>query len=61
EVRLERGMSQQDLAKLSGITVCTISGHEVGRHGARLGTAQKLAAALGTTVEDLRKVEKEKV
>ncbi len=54
ELRLERGMTQNDLAELSGITVSTISGNETARHGARLGTAKKLAAALGTTIEDLR-------
>ncbi len=57
ECRRQRGMTQETLAKLSGISAFTIASHESGRHQARFSTARLLATALGTTVEELQRIQ----
>ena len=46
-------LTQADLAEKSGVAETTINRIEKGRHGARISTARKLAAALGVTPQDL--------
>ena len=51
--RLARGLSQGALAEMAGVTRQSISGIESGRWSPSLEVALALAAALGTSVEDL--------
>jgi transcriptional regulator with XRE-family HTH domain len=51
-IRLEKGLSQQELADESGVGQDTISGIESGRHEPRPSTLRKLAAALEVEVVD---------
>lgn len=51
--RVRQGLSQEDLAHISGTGVMTISGIENGRHRPRPSTLRKLANALGCRVQDL--------
>jgi len=51
--RLARGLSQEQLARKAGITHQAIQGFEAGRWDPSLKVALRIAAALGTTVEDL--------
>ena len=51
--RLARGLSQGALADVAGVTRQSISGIESGRWSPSLEVALALAAALGTSVEDL--------
>lgn len=51
--RLERGLSQQELAERAGVTRQTIGGIEAGLVSASVGVALRLARALGCRVEDL--------
>jgi|SRR5271165_2300990 len=51
--RLARGLSQGALADMAGVTRQSISGIESGRWSPSLETALALAAALGTSIEDL--------
>lgn len=56
EVRVERGLTQGQLARLTGIAQCVISGYECGRRDVRnmtLASALKLPAALGCEPADL--------
>jgi len=54
EKRSEAGLTQVELAKKVGVTSRTIQNYEMGeRIPSNLGIAQKLADALGTTVEYL--------
>ena len=52
ELRRRKGLSQKDLAEVSGIGQDTISGIESGRHEARPSTLRKLAEALDVEVAD---------
>jgi transcriptional regulator with XRE-family HTH domain len=52
-VRRSRGLSQQDLAALAGVTGSAISQAERAERGLSLGTLVRLSAALGCTVDDL--------
>ncbi len=54
--RLERGMSQDQLAQATGLTKTTIQNLENGRSPGYRHTWQRIAAALGTTVASLREV-----
>lgn len=53
ELRRQKGWSQRDLARESGVGADTISGIESGRHEARPSTLRKLAGAFGVEVADL--------
>ena len=58
EIRLDRGYSQEELHKLTGISRDTISRLETGdRPNPHPRTLRKLAEALGVTVGDFRKRE----
>lgn len=46
-LREAAGLTQQDLAKLTGLTTATISYAEMGRVDPSLDTIKRLAAALG--------------
>ena len=52
-IRKARGMTQMELAKASGIHNITICKYEVGEVIPSLKNAEKLAKALGVTVNDL--------
>jgi transcriptional regulator with XRE-family HTH domain len=59
EIRLDRGYSQEELHKLTGISRDTISRLETGdRPNPHPRTLRKLAEALGVSVGDFRKREK---
>lgn len=52
ELRLRRLLTQEDLAKKSGVGVTTIIRVEAGREG-RISTLRRLAAALDVSPEEL--------
>ena len=52
EFRRQKGLSQKDLADISGVGQDTISGIESGRHEPRPSTLRKLAEALDVEVAD---------
>jgi transcriptional regulator with XRE-family HTH domain len=52
-LRLERALSQRDLAAAAGIAHVTITALERGRQRAQLGTIRKLALALDVPVAEL--------
>jgi transcriptional regulator with XRE-family HTH domain len=51
--RLEKILTQQELAQLSGVSEASISKIEAGRQDARISTVRKLAKALGIEPTDL--------
>jgi len=53
EARKERGLSQVDLVKISGIRQSTLSQYENGQRLPTIGNAKKLADALGMTVDEI--------
>ena len=56
EVRLDRGLSQEDLHRMTGVSRDTISRMETGdRPNPHPKTLRKLAGALGVSVADIRK------
>jgi transcriptional regulator with XRE-family HTH domain len=56
EIRLDRGYSQEELHRLTGISRDTISRLETGdRPNPHPRTLRKLAEALGVSVADIRK------
>ena len=58
EIRIDRGYSQEELHKLTGISRDTISRLETGdRPNPHPRTLRKLAEALGVSVGDFRKRE----
>lgn len=64
KLRLDAGLSQSELAEISGIPVRTIQQYEQNQkniNAAKAETVVKLAKALNTTVEKLMEVEVEKV
>ena len=52
-IREQRGLNQSQLAALSNVNRVNISQYEIGVRKPNLTTTQKLAAALGCTIEDL--------
>lgn len=55
ERRLEKNMSQEDLAGIVGVTRMAICNYEEGKRIPALYDALRIAKALGTTVEKLTK------
>jgi transcriptional regulator with XRE-family HTH domain len=56
EARLDRGLSQEDLHRMTGVSRDTISRMETGdRPNPHPKTLRKLAGALGVSVADIRK------
>ena len=55
EIRLKKGMSQGDLAKILGVHPTYISGIERGVRNMALKNIERLAKALGVPIEDLIK------
>lgn len=53
EVRLARGLSQEALADAAGLDRTYVSSAERGRRNVSLLTIHRLAAALGTTPDEL--------
>lgn len=53
ELRLARGLTQQQLAELAKVTARTIISIETGQYSPSLMLAYRLARILGVTVEDL--------
>ena len=53
EWRLRRVLTQEGLAKRSGVTEATISRIESGQREARISTVRRLAEALGIAPEEL--------
>lgn len=51
--RLRLSLSREALGESSGVNRKTIERLELGRHPARVGTIQKLAAALGVKPTDI--------
>jgi transcriptional regulator with XRE-family HTH domain len=52
-VRRAHGLTQQDLARLAGVTASAISQAERGERSLSLATMVRLSAAVGTTIDDL--------
>lgn len=55
ELRKQKGMTQEALAAFTGINRVSIAKYETGKTTPSLNTAEKLAAALGVTVDELLK------
>ncbi|HAJ73371.1 MAG TPA: transcriptional regulator [Lachnospiraceae bacterium] len=53
ELRKERKLTQQDLAKLLGVTRQTIISLEGGRYNPSITLAFKISHVFGTTIEDV--------
>lgn len=53
EIRRERGLTQEQLSKASKVNRISIARYETGVTSPALEIAQKLAAALGVTVDEL--------
>jgi DNA-binding XRE family transcriptional regulator len=56
QLRLSRGYSQEQLAKLMGSTQAQVAKLEAGRPDVRLSTVVKIAAALGVSSLDVAKI-----
>lgn len=53
EVRKSRGVTQQQLAEMTGMSVVAIAYIETGKRWARLGTLSKIAKHLKVNIDDL--------
>jgi len=53
EVRRSQSITQEELARRSGVTTSTIQKLEAGRFEPRLLTARRIARALGSSLADL--------
>ena len=53
EIRKERGIRQEDFAKLMGVSRQTISSLETGRYNPSIFLAHKIAQFFGMTIEDV--------
>ena len=58
-LRDELGMTQQELAVASDLTVSTVNRIENGHQSPNLATALRLARVLGATIEDLLDIDEE--
>lgn len=61
ELRLERGLSQEQLAHLAGLDRTYISSCEAGRRNVTLRTIDRLANALGVDVTEMVRCDVEDV
>ncbi len=52
-LRTEKGLSQAELARLAGITERSVQRYEAGASYPQMAAIEKLASALGTSVDDL--------
>ena len=59
EIRSERGMKQEELAKALGVSRQTISSLENGRYNPSIGLAYKVAKFFGKTIEEVFVFEEE--
>ena len=53
EIRNEKGMRQEELAKALGVSRQTISSLENGRYNPSIGLAYKVAKLFGMAIEDV--------
>lgn len=53
EIRKEKGIRQEELARLLGVSRQTISSLENGRYNPSIFLAHKIAVCFGTTIEDI--------
>ena len=53
ELRKEKGLTQNELAEISHVPRICIARYETGEHQPGMGNAQKIASALGVTVDEL--------
>lgn len=53
--RIEKGMTQEQVADRCGITQCAYSYYEIGKRSPKPEMLKKLAAVLNCTVDDLLK------
>ena len=53
EIRKERGIRQEDFAKLMGVSRQTISSLETGRYNPSIFLAHKIAQFFGMTIEEV--------
>lgn len=52
-LRRERGLTQMELAEMSGLSLATIQGTESGRHELRPASQRKIAAAFDVPIKEL--------
>ena len=60
EIRKERGIRQEELAKMLGVSRQTISSLETGRYNPSISLAFKVALCFGMTIEEVFIYEEEK-
>ena len=53
EIRKERGILQEELAKMLGVSRQTVSSLENGRHNPSISLACKVARCFGMTIEEI--------
>ena len=53
QIRKERGIRQDEFAKLMGVSRQTISSLETGRYNPSINLAHKIAKYFGLTIEDV--------
>lgn len=53
DIRLQKGMTQQELADKLGVKQCTVSDYETGQVDLTLPKLVRIADALGVTIYDL--------
>lgn len=53
ELRKKMGLSQQELADAAGVTQASISNYESGKQIPSVNTADKIASALGVSLNEL--------
>lgn len=53
ELRTNRGMTQKQLAKATGLSIGTIQGYEQGRYEPKIEALESLAGALSCTFDDI--------